>query len=217
MPNWIPKPEWKEQAAFLIGGGSSLRGFDFSLLKGKNTIGCNQAFRLGPEVVQYCLFGDSGFWQKNQVDLSKFPGKVVTCTPVLQSKPVPWLLQMRRIRDGLHEGNILGWNYSTGAAAINLAVSLGAHRIYLLGYDLGVLPETTPPGKLSSHWHTHYPNITKDYAFQRFLRGFNTVAASLKQHYPHVEVINVTDGSSKLDVFPKISQSALLSVLKEGS
>jgi len=211
MPNWIPKPEWKGQSAFLIGGGSSLRGFDFGLLRGKNTIGCNDAYRLGPEIIQYCLFADPSFWGKNREGLAGFKGKVVTCAAVLHNNPIPWLLQMRRIRDGLHEENILGWNYSTGAAAINLAISLGAHRIFLLGYDLGILPNGEN-GKPVSHWHDAHPTPPREQAYLRFLRGFHTLAASLKR-YPHVEVLNVTDGSSKLDIFPKMTHSTLRLVL----
>lgn len=214
MPNWSPKPEWKGADVYLVGGGSSLRKFNFTALRGRNTIGCNHAYLLGPDVIQYCLFSDPSFWEKNKDQLAVFKGKVVTCAAILHNKPIPWLLQMRRIRDGLHEGNILGWNYSTGAAAINLAVSLGASRIFLLGYDLGVQPNGAN-GKPVSHWHDNHPTPPREEAYRRFLRGFHNVAASLKR-LPDVQVYNVTDGSSKLDVFERISFDTVYDILQAG-
>ena len=208
MPNWSPKPEWKDQDAILIGGGASLRKFDFSVLKGKNVIGCNDAFRLGKDIVSYCLFGDPSFFEKNREELATFGNPVVTCAPSILNKPIPWLLQMRRIRDGLHEGNIVGWNYSTGATATNLALSLGARRIMLLGYDLGLQPN----GR--SHWHDAHPVPPREEAYRRFMRGFHSVAASLKR-YPEVQVFNVTDGSSNLKLFPTMSFLVFQSLMKE--
>jgi len=206
MPSWTPSPEWKDQDAFIIGGGSSLQGFDFSQLQGKNVIGCNDAFRLGPDIVQICLFGDSSWWEHNKQDLRYFLGRVVTCAPTCLSLNLDWLLQMKRIRDGLHEGDTLGWNYSTGAAAINLAVTLGATRIFLLGFDLGM-----QNGKF--HWHNYNLKRLNTEPFVRFTRGFHTLAKSLGR-LPNVGVFNVTDGSSKLPVFDRIPMLEFLSTIK---
>jgi len=206
MPSWTPSSEWKDQDVFIIGGGSSLKGFDFSILQGRNVIGCNDAWHLGVEVVKICLFGDASWWERNKQDLKHFPGRVVTCAPTLLPLQLSWLWQMERVRDGLHEGNVLGWNYSTGAAAINLAITLGAKRIFLLGYDLG--PQN---GKV--HWHSYAfkpPNIE---AFIRFSRGFSTLFQSLKR-LPELEVINVTDGSSTLPMFDRLPMCEFLSIVK---
>ena len=195
MDLWTPTREWEGQDAYLIGGGPSLTGFDFSRLAGSNVIGCNDAFHLGAEIVTFCIFGDPSWWQKVKWELEKFEGRVVTNAPTILPYKVPGLLKMLRERDGIHSGSTLGWNYSTGAAAINLATSLGAHRIFLLGYDLGNAGS-------KSHWHAHNGKVTQDYAFKRFMRGFDMV----KQHLPEgVEVLNVTDGTTKLEAFPKIN------------
>lgn len=174
-----------------------MAAFPFPSLAGKNTIGCNDAFYLGPDIVKICLFGDAGFFHKMKWELEKFKGRVVTCAPALLPLNLDWLLQMKRVRDGLHEGDTLGWNYSTGAAAVNLAFSLGATRIFLLGFDMG----KGEGGK--SHWHNHRTKHIADEAYRRFIRGFHTLAAGLKR-YPNVKVFNVTDGSSKLPVFDRI-------------
>ena len=40
----LPDKSWKGQRCFIIGGGESLKDFDFSKLKGELTIGINRAF-----------------------------------------------------------------------------------------------------------------------------------------------------------------------------
>ncbi len=197
MSLFTPSPDWAGKDAFLIGGGPSLTSFDFNLLKGRCVIGCNDAFRLGPEICQICLFGDASFFHSQKWNLEKFQGKVITCAPTLKFLNLPWLSKMDRQRDGIHKGSTLGWNYSTGAAAINLAISMGATRIFLLGYDAGKVNGKT-------HWHNHRDKIIQDETYRRFIRGFHTVHQSLK-HYPEVRVINVTDGTSQLPVFDRMN------------
>jgi hypothetical protein len=204
---WTPTPEWQGQDAYIIGGGSSLSSFPFASLTGKNTIGCNDAFRLGPGVVKICIFGDASFFHQHKWELQKFSGKVVTCAPSLIPYKIGWLLQMDREKDGLCEGHALAWNYSTGAAAVNLAVILGATQIFLLGFDMG------KRGDGKSHWHTHRNKVIPDEAYNRFIRGFHTLHASLCR-FPHIHVYNVTDGTSKLPVFDKITFGELAEILK---
>jgi len=202
---WFPAKEWGGGRAFLIGGGPSLRGFDFSLLKPEHVIGANDAFSLGGDIVKYCVFGDANWWQHNKFKLETFTGRVVSNAPSLIPMNVPYLLKTARQRDGIHSGTTLGWNYSTGALAINLAISLGAVSIYLLGYDL-----CNQHSK--SHWHDHNPKTTQEFTFKRFLRGFQCVKSSLPEG---VKVINVTDGTSRLDCFEKMEYAQLFSMLLE--
>lgn len=204
IPFWTPTREWEGQDAFLIGGGPSLISFDFTLLQGRNVIGCNDAFHLGPQIVSICMFGDAGWWNRNKWKLEKFTGRIVTNAPSIAHLKIPNMLMMKRVRDGIHSGDTLGWNYSTGALAINLAISLGAARIFLLGYDLQNKDS-------KSHWHTHGKDV-REYSFQRFMRGFTVVKAGIPQG---VQVLNVTDGTSRLDCFAKVNFEVFYSVLKE--
>ena len=50
MPIWIPQEKWKDEDVFIIGGGDSLRTFNFDVLKDELTIGCNTAFSLGSDI-----------------------------------------------------------------------------------------------------------------------------------------------------------------------
>lgn len=218
---WNPNKEWLGQPAYIIGGGSSLRDFDFNSLIGKNTIGCNDAFRKGPEICKICIFGDQSWFQKVKWDLEKYKGIVAAAAPPLTHYRVPWLNKFNRETHGLvtPEFNqellknndelikkkkdpmipMIGWNYSTGACAVNLALLFGADPIYLLGFDMS----RGKHGK--SHWHNHRPVQTSDHNFARFIRGFQAVADAAFEKFPETEIWNVTDGGSNLPVFPKMS------------
>jgi len=199
MPTWTPKQEWVGQDAHIIGGGASLLGFDFASLRGQNTIGCNDAFRLGPEVVKICLFGDASWWQKTKFELENFKGQIISCAPSLRNFNVPWLYFVERTRDGLRAQSEkqIGWNYSTGSAAINVAIWLGAKRIYLLGFDLD-----QHNGK--THWHAHRAKPTLEHSFKRFIRGFERLAQDLPS-FPGVAVFQVTNNPSRLNCFTKLT------------
>lgn len=196
--------EWEGQNAFIIGGGSSLKNFNFDSLKGKNTIGANEAFRLGAEICKVCIFSDPSWFQRVKWDLQKYKGRVYSVCSNLPLN-VPWIITLRRVQHGLHHGEALGWNFSSGAAAVNLALNLGAKNIYLLGFDM-------LPIEGKTHWHSNYGKPTKDTSFLRFIRGFENVSNSIKK-YP-VQIYNVTDGSSRLPFFPKIDFQQLQEVLR---
>jgi len=202
---WAPEREWEGQDAFLIGGGPSLKGFDFTQLQGLHTIGCNDAIHLGPEIVEVLLFGDRMWWERNKHLIKDFPNRVVTDCPFLLRYNFPRILKMSRERDGLHSGSTLGWNFSTGASAINLALSFGAKRIFLLGYDL------SSKGK-ESHWHSYNTKVIREDSFQGFIRGFERVKKNLPED---VRIFNVTDGSSRLECFVKASFEDLRCILQE--
>jgi len=194
MNPWTPSREWEGEDAFIIGGGASLTGFNFSQLAGLHVIGCNDAFRLDPEIVEICCFADVGWWHKNKWDLEKFSNRVVTNSNKMENFNVPGILNMKRVKDGFHTGDTLGFNASTGAVALNLAVLLGATRVFLLGFDMCLQGN-------KHHWHEHQTKGILPDSFARHIQGFLTLKRSLP---PEVEVFNVTDGSSKLRVFPCI-------------
>ena len=172
-------------------------GFPFRSLVGRNTIGCNDAFKVGADVVQICMFGDASWFHENKFALETFPNTVVCCAPALLNLNVDWLKCLHRQSKGLHTGNVVGWNNSTGAAAVNLAITLGSTRIFLLGFDMKSEPKR-------SHWHQWNKKKIKDASYQKFILGFKSVSDSLPK-FPGVSVINVTNGDSQLPFFPRIT------------
>lgn len=193
MPKWIPKKVWEGQEVFVVGGAESLKKFNWDLLKPLRTIGCNDAYLHGTDI---CIFGDKRWFDLHQKRLAEYNGIVFTNCPQVQKSKIPWLWCIGREMKGLHNG-ALGWNGNTGASAINLALILGAAKIYLLGFDM----------KLSvngeSNWHKNNLNKPNAGVYSGFLKKFKCVAENLRKKYSEVQVINVTDDSD-LNEFPKI-------------
>lgn len=201
---WKPAPIWNGQPSFLIGGGSSLKQFDFNLLKGRNVIGANYAYRLGVEIVPWICFSDTGWFNIAKFELERYAqdgGNVVSCATTLAHLNLPWIKKMQRIRDGLHfDSGAIGWNYSTGAMMINLAMYLGSDQIFLLGYDMARKEGV-------SHWHNAYAKITDDASFARHTKGFVNVHTDLVRRFPSTRVFNVTDGESRLPLYERIAMA----------
>lgn len=192
MPRWTPEPIWDQQDVLIIGGGPSLQKFDWSLLKKENTVGCNTAFVHGPEICKVCLFGDFRWWQKYQSELSKYAdqgGTVFTNSPQLFPTKIPWLWTMGREAHGLHEKS-LGWNGNTGASAINLAILLGAKRIFLLGFDMKHLN-----GR--SNWHDRIldKRLVRPTVYSMFCKQYKWVVSDWRKKFSHVGIWNVTSDS----------------------
>lgn len=201
--NAIVKSDWKGGDAYVIGGGSSLRSFNFDLLKGRNTIGANDAFRLGPSVCNRVLFADHKWWRVYKWELetyAKAGGIVYSICPDNERLNIPWLHQLYRGPKGLSvKAPVIGWNCNSGAAAVNLALLLGAKRVFLLGFDMQANPDS-----LVTHWHNHRSGPTPQQSYNRFMRGFKLMAAQLPAKFPGAEIINVTDGTSRMETFRKI-------------
>lgn len=198
MPKRIPLPDWTDEDVYVIGGGHSLRGFDFNRLVGCNTIGCNQAFLLGAERCNICAFGDYRFWCNFAPSLHTYGGWVATNYWVMS--PPDWLHFFHRIDNGLGTGDELAWNHNTGCLATNLALLLGARRVYLLGMDMACAPRPQ-----ESHWHDAAIEVPSPENYVRFADGFDSLKLALPAVYPGREVLNVTDGSSQLRCFPLCS------------
>lgn len=198
MPKWEPTEEWKGEDAYVVGGGPSLTHFDWALLRRRNTIGCNSAFILGADIVKINLFADYLWWQKiGKFEGASYGGRMVAAVRRLRGHPCPWLLTVDRVNHGLHT-KALGYNGDAGSMALNLALLLGAKRVFLLGFDMQLGPEG------QANFHTLRYEPAKPTVYHRFIEGYADVVKDLPIKFPGREVVNVTDGSA-LDCFPKVS------------
>jgi len=198
MPRWIPTTRWKERDVFVIGGGDSLKTFDWNLLKNECTVGCNLAFKLGADVCKVCVFGDPKFFKKYRDELQKYKGVLFTNATQLQRSKYEWLWTLPRKTRGLGI-DALGWNTNTGAVAINLALILGAKRVFLLGFDMRLSKNGKP------NWHDGGLDKASARVYEKFILGFERMAPHLERVFPGREIINVTDDSD-LDCFPKVNR-----------
>ena len=197
MPQWITKPIWEGEDAFIIGGGPSLQTFDWNVLRVEKTIGCNTAYIHGSDICKICLFGDKSFFQYHEDGLKDFTGVVVTNLSKFKKANEPWVWFIPRVGKGLGTA-ALGWNGNTGASAINLALILGAKRIFLLGFDMKRTVSR-------SNWHDIIINekTVRNCVYEKFNRDFQAVVRDWHEKFPDREIINVTDDSD-LDGFPKV-------------
>lgn len=204
MPHWVPSRMWEGQDIYIVGGGPSLSTFDWELIRGKKTIGCNSAFILGPHIVKIVIFADLTWWERiGKEQLPKYGGIVVACCPPLVDGPdhIPeWVLTVDREerKNGLSLKS-LGYNGNTGSLAINLALCLGARRVFLLGFDMKLDDNTK-----KANWHDVRYEVGQPEVYSLFKSRMRFVARDVPVMFPGSEVINVTDDSD-LNVFPKVS------------
>jgi hypothetical protein len=228
MPWKVPRI-WEGGECFIIGGGPSMpEQFDIpkkviesvlshkaqpkeyspylSQLYDKHVIGVNASFMIG-NWIDFCFFGDAGFFLKNRRGLSNFPGIKVSTNSATRGYPwVKYLKQYTRDRNcGISPKNSeLVWKSNSGATAIDLAVHLGAKKIILLGFDLSM------DANHNSHWHSVYPKKSpKAYenSFSRHHKAFPAIARDAKRL--GVRIINANP-KSQLSVFEKVNLSEIL-------
>lgn len=195
----LPKPSWKGCDVFVIGGGPSLSDFDWELLRDKRTIGCNDAFMFGPQICKVCIFSDREWWRQYEQDLVRYVsqgGVVFTNRELPEVRTYPWLYYVRRAVTGLHKDK-LGYNGNTGMSAINLALILGAKRVFLLGFDMKM-------SEGQSNWHPAFDKTrTGADVLQKFAHKAQIVVSDWKSKFADREIINVTSDSA-LEGFPKV-------------
>jgi hypothetical protein len=187
---------------FVIGGGPSLTGFDWSRLDREFVVSSNfSAPRPSVSVVNdvriirtpdvcwkwMALPGKKVLVNRQCADASEIPAGV-RIVPAIEE----WGIDLDR--------GILACN-NAGLAAINLADILGAKRLYLLGFDL------TPVDGRTAHWHEGiYPASwgSDGRAYVNMLRQFGRWAEHVR-----AEVVNLNPASA-LECWPKMDVGDVL-------
>jgi len=194
--------QFEGETIYIIGGGPSLKNFDFRLLIGSRTIAINKAIFFHTEA-DVLYWTDVRFytWYKNEIDnykglkfALKASGQYTNDIKVLKKGKTYGL---ETDTQTLAHGN------NSGYAAINLAYHLGARRIVLLGFDM------MSNGK-DSHFHDGYPTRAPDDKMyqDKFIPGFDQLKTELNSS--GVTVMNASP-YSKLTIFPKITIEQALS------
>jgi hypothetical protein len=188
---------WAGQRCFIIGGGRSLKGFDFEMLRGEHIIAINRA-------VEYCPFADImfsldsrlyGWYRRHKIDgwekFESFRGlRVWVETPggkwdndVLLVRKAGHFGLSFSLADGIYTGG------NSGYAAVNLAVAMGASVIDLLGFDMDK----------RGNFHSGYPTPGGDPKARGWIEGMNKLAGLLQSS--KIKVVNLNP-KSKLKCFP---------------
>jgi hypothetical protein len=192
---------WKgEERCFVIGGGPSLKGFDWKLLEGERVIGSNfshpaPAISVVNDVRIIRTPETAARWQAMDGE------KVFVCRQVVEPGEASYAQHVPVIEEwstSLERG-LLACN-KCGLTAINLADLIGVATIYLLGFDLSAINGRT------AHWHDIYPKDwgTDGRAYINMLRAFGKWA-----EYCKTKVINLNPDSA-LECFEKADPASVL-------
>ena len=195
--------EWAGRRAFIVGGGPSLKGFDFSALQGELVVAINRAYTCG--IATLVCGADRGFWESFKHDplLWEHPRKVflsddnwdMPCNGVYRVK----MLEMFNWGKSLSRG--VGAGPDSGYRTLNLVDVLGASPIGLLGFDM----DGHPDGR-QAWWHEGYPRRQHNVVYDRF-RGAYKDAVNMQ--VIKSKVYNLNSGS-RLEAFPKIGLSEFM-------
>lgn len=202
---------WRGSRCFLIGGGPSLRGFDFSLLRGERIIAINRAIEFVPFAELFYSMDWSfyrGIFRKKYgeqlfIAYQRFSG--IRCWLNLGNYGYgPEVYSLRGLHSEcfpttLAKGIFSGSN--SGYGALMIASCLGASPIYLLGYDLKYDGQRT-------HFHAGYAAMRSsgnDARMKRFKLHFEKIAPKIKAHGDRVINLN-RDSALRCFEFSSISE-----------
>jgi hypothetical protein len=200
---------WPGERCVIIGGGPSIKQFDFGLLNGHRVIATNNAFRhVRGDVLFYgdCKWYNRDPWRQ---EVNAWPGlRVHSCNANEGAGPVKKIKRWNRVAGLCKDPSKIAWGINgqygnTGASAINLAVHFGVKQIILIGYDMRLIDgdsnyhrdhphheASRQPDKKPEPAYNPYPN---------FLKVFPAIANSLRRW--NIDCINATPESA-LECFP---------------
>jgi hypothetical protein len=185
---------WDNEIVYIIGGGPSLKNFDWNQLKGKKIIAINRAYEVLPWA-EVLYWTDSRFYKWYKSDIDKLNNIKVTCRPFHNIPQDVILLKSNNYNKLDMRPSYISHGNNSGYGAINLAVKLGAKKIYLLGYDMNSKPN-------QSHWHSGYQSSHNHTIYNKMISQFDGLPKELKEL--NIEVFNANP-NSKLEVFRKCS------------
>lgn len=139
----------------VVASGPSLTEEDCCAVAHLPVLAVNNSWRMAPGA-DIVYAGDYAWWRENGYELAGTKAQRWTCS--------------RRAADvfGLHHHAVAG-GYNSGMRAIELAISLGADSVLLLGFDCslengvhwhGAHEKTkNPTGGVVSHWHNQFATM----------------------------------------------------------
>lgn len=198
-------PSKHDNTCYIVGGGTSLINFNWSLLNGKFVIAINNSYSKLPNAqILYCT--DQPWVKDHEEDLKHFKGlKYQGVLPQDKTKKFD-VIDRRWILTGqvgleTEEGKMKHGSNSSYAALNMATVHLGFKKIYMLGIDM---KWGKPNIKSTSHWHSGsrpHKRIDGEAVYNKMCNAYKTIKQPLLDM--GVEVINVnTPEGTGLKSFP---------------
>ncbi len=184
-----------DEVIYIVGSGTSLRGFDFNRLRGKRCIAINREFETVPWA-EVCYFSDPRVYGWYHSGLSAFAGRKVTIAKCSKIGPEVEVY-VNTGRNGIDfRPRCLRTGNNSAHAAANLAIHLGAKVIVLLGIDM-------QPGKDGLiHHHKGHPHPTRPDVYEKMLPYWYSVEEALRGK--SIQIYNASPNSA-LKCFPEVT------------
>jgi len=216
-----------EKKVFIVGGGPSLLGFDFDLLRNKDTIVVNKAVYDVPNS-NFFVTVDYTFLKKvNRISFLNSPCTKVFIAalsfPFLQEKDGRIVDTRFNLVYHLNEYDLIIKSYkqagigltfkdfrtgeNSGFCALQLAIILGYTEIYLLGIDLVTNNSATP-----THYHGGYGEQKEKFSsklslyYDYFKQGLET----LHMLSPEIKVFSLSSISELNKIIPYKNPAEIL-------
>lgn len=189
------------ETVFIVAGGPSLRGFDFTRLDGRNVIAINRAFEYLPKA-EVLWWSDARFWRHHRDDIVVHSArwKATGNVGYVPSDFLPsWVVQYHFSGHGGFDENPknLRTGNNSAFASIHLAAHLGAKIIVLLGVDM----RHGPTGE--THFHEgHGVMHLEETMTNLMIPYFETLVKPLAAL--GIQVINASPNSA-LEVWPRVT------------
>lgn len=184
---------WPGRTVYLLGGGPSLRGFDFERLRGRCVVAINALGHAAPWA-PVLYFRDSGFFNKNRALVDGWAGTVYTISRAVKRDAPDRVIRLRHedLETRLSNGQgCIKAGRSSGHDAFAVAALTGATTLALLGYDMRCVN-----GR--SHSHDFYRNPDLELYEREFAPSFRGWDALARR--AGIQVYNCTPDSA-LDEF----------------
>lgn len=185
---------------YIIGGGPSLKDFDFSTLAGKDTIAVNAAAFDVP-APNYFITVDFSFLSKiNVASLRKINCKKIFVADFSKGSLVDvngqitdivfnidydldvfdTIIKAKRCKGFGYSSEDFRTGLNSGYCALQLAIILGYKEIYLLGFDLQCSEQT--------HYHSLYTTQDMQNKLNKFLGLFEAGLTDIKLAKPNIHI-----------------------------
>lgn len=192
---------------WIVGGGPSLKGFDWDLLHGEVVIGANRAFEqpnVGITVTIDPLFerlshnGDLG--HESREKWRHYTGLKIYAACEDEPPRCDNVIMAPRVTNKCDDCmppriDNLGKASNSGYGALKLAWAMGAKKIYCLGFDMAGV------NGLTAWFHDGYPDLHTDSVYAEYREQMDAAAPFLASD--GVEVIIC--GDTALTAFPRIT------------
>ena len=188
------QPDWKDQTAFVICGGLSVKQANLESLRGRRVAAVNRSFRNVPWA-DILFYGDERFELEHRAEIKAFKGRVLSSTYGSQHCSYVEFLRRPRPSDcpaGLSSDTSEAWMRHTSVRGlINALCHLGVAKIVTVGLDGD-----------GAHHHEPYPwgQNSENWARQR--EELSHVAPALKAR--GIELLNASPGS-KIPFWPIVN------------